>query len=381
MNILMLSCMFMPEVYGGAEKQCLRQAKALKERGHDVTILTAKTKDSTLLSEEMDGIPILRHNTIAQPDLLGRWSFFSLLWVIKIIKFALQNKGRFDVVHCHQGKFGIVIGAILSHIWGVPFLVKIGNSESEMDIKALAKKKFIGPKLLSYALSRKPHFIAISKVIAQNLSDFGIPSEQIHVITNGVMPLKGEYKELNPEKIKLFWHGRFEQIKNIPLLIETFVLTLKTHSNIELNLVGDGTLENILKTRVEEVGIAHKVNFIAPPENILETISDFDIFVNSSKAEGMSNSMLEAMALGKLLISTPVSGTDEIIDNGKGGYISPNHTREGLSEALSKGLTLAQKKGQWQKVYDYNVQKRHNVFDMSTIATEIEALYTEVLGK
>lgn len=377
MKILMLSCMFMPEVYGGAEKQCLRQSKALKSIGHDVTILTAKTQANTALSEEIEGIRVIRHNTIHQPDLLGRWSLFSLFWALQVLLFALKNKGKFDVVHCHQGKFGLVMGALLAHVWHVPLFVKIGNSERDLDIIALQNKKIIGKPLLNYALKRKPIFIAISTVIAKNLSDFGIPKKQIKVITNGVMPQQKPFKPLDDKNIQLFWHGRFEAIKNLPLLLESFAESLKTHPHLTLNLIGSGSDESLLKNRAEEMGLAHKIHFIKPPQDqdIFESISSFDIFVNSSKAEGMSNSMLEAMALGKMMISTPVSGTHEIIDTGKNGYIAENHTKEALSKAICKGIHLAQQSGMWKNTYNYNIHKTSHVFDMASIATEVEKLY------
>lgn len=378
MNILMISAMFMPEVYGGAEQQTLKQAKALQKRGHNVTILTAKTQEGTLLEEDMSGVRVIRHNTYKQPDLLGRWIFFSFVWIFKTFLFAMKNKGQFDIVHCHQGKFGIFIGALISKIWSVPQLVKIGNSQEDLDIIALQKKKFVGPLFLNFALKNKPTFMSISKVIAQNLADFGIARKQVKVITNGVNTIESDFIQPDSKNIKFFWHGRFEAIKNLHLMIEGFSLALKENQNISLNLIGDGSLEQSLKIRSEELGIAHKVKFIKPPKDIHKTINEMDIFINTSNSEGMSNSMLEAMALGKAIISTPVSGTDEIIDNGKNGFIMKNHTDTEVVKAIQDVLKLTQTKNGFKAVFRYNKEKTESQFSIDSIAKKIEDLYKKL---
>jgi glycosyltransferase involved in cell wall biosynthesis len=338
LRLLMVTCQFMPEVYGGAEQQCLRQAVALQARGHKVTILTSRSRDETPGSEVMEGVPVIRHQTLLPPDLLGRYLPFSLLWVAKLVWFALRHREQFDVVHCHQGKFGVFGGAVVSRILGVPQVVKIGNSAPYMDLQALARKKVVGPLCLKFALANRPTFVAISSQIVKDLRDFGIPAKQIEMIVNTAVPVASEPAPLDTKQPKLFWHGRFEAIKNLPLLLQGVALATKKIPGLQLYLVGSGSREAMLREQAKELGIAKNVFFVAPPKKVGETIAQYDIFANTSFAEGMSNSMLEAMALGKALLTTPVSGAAEIITEGKNGFVveaTPAAVAEGIERTVA----------------------------------------------
>ncbi len=377
MKILMLTCMFMPEVYGGAEQQCFRQSKTLAARGHDVTILTARTKLSSPAREIIDGVNIRRQWTVKQPDLLGRYVLFSFLWIAQIIFFALRHRGQFEIIHCHQGKFGLYIGSLLAKMMHIPHIVKIGNSGEALDIRALGRKKLFGSYFLKKSLARAPHFVAISQQIVQDLNNFGISHHQIHKITNGATSLSPVYHPPSSKDIHFFWHGRFEPIKNLSLMLEGFSIARKINPHIKLALIGDGTEEEKLKALVIEMNLSEHVHFARPPENILDVISAHDIFINSSDAEGMSNSMLEALALGKAIISTPVSGTAEIIDEGKNGYIMRGHTARDVAQAITQITPLFADNS--EEIFNYSIKKATEEFALEHLAEKYERLYEKLI--
>lgn len=366
----------MPEVYGGAEQQTFRQAKALSALGHEVTILTARSSLSSPARERWDGVKVRRHWTIAPPDKLGRWVFFSAIWIVQIVIFAIQHRNEYDIIHCHQGKFGICIAAILGRIWKVPLCVKIGNSGDALDIRALSRKRVFGRVSLAFALKQYPVFIAISERIAKDLKDFGIDDGHIVNITNGIAPIELPAWRGNSEIMNFFSHGRFESIKNIPLMLRAFAKLHTIYPTTRLTLIGSGSQETALRALTKDLQIKHAVTFLEPTDAILDTIASYDIYVNSSDAEGMSNAMLEALASGKALVSTPVSGTAEIIDDGKNGYVAQDHSIDALCSAMERTLHLVQQEG--ESVYQYSTKKAKTEFASDKIAVQIDALYKDL---
>jgi glycosyltransferase involved in cell wall biosynthesis len=376
MQILMLSCEFMPETYGGAEQQCLKQSVELARRGHDVMVVTSRKNWQVPAREMVSGVEVRRFITFSAPDLLGRHIAATLLWVVQVALFAARNKRRFDIVHCHQGKFGIYMGTIAARILGVPKIVKIGNSGEFLDLKSLRRKKVVGPYFLNHALRHKPLFVAISSMIAKDLREFGIAEVQIVQIVNGVIPVKAEFTQPNKEALQFFWHGRFEAIKNLTLMLDSFAIACAKNPRIHLNLIGDGRMKNELAQRAMRLGIAKRVHFKPPSTEILQEISKYDVFINTSHAEGLSNSMLEAMACGKIIISTPVSGASEIIDEGKNGFVIRDYTTKAIAEVVLHVAELTSE--DVENMFLHNIKKTRDQFDIVKVIDQYEELYKKL---
>lgn len=376
MRILMLSCAFMPETYGGAEQQCLKQSLELVKRGHEVTVVTSRNSRKVCARESIGGVAVRRFLTGRAPDLLGRYLFATILWIIQIVLFVVRNRQRFDLVHCHQGKFGIYMGAVAARILDVPQVVKIGNSREFLDLECLRRKRIVGPFFLKYALRRKPTFIAISSMIAQDLRDFGIADSQIVQILNGVVPVEAEFKKPDSQALHLFWHGRFEAIKNLMLMLDGFAIASRKNPNIHLNLIGEGSLGGELARRAESLGIADRLHIHPSSKAILKEISKFDVFINTSHAEGLSNSMLEAMACGKIILSTPVSGAAEIIDEGKNGFVIDDYSGNAIAKAVLRAANMTPEK--MEEMFRHSLKKTQDEFDIGKVVDQYEKLYLEL---
>lgn len=376
MQILMLSCEFMPETYGGAEQQCLKQSMELVKRGHDVLVVTSRKSWRVPAREVLGGVEVRRFMTFFAPDLLGRYLAATLLWILQTTLFAARNRHRFDIVHCHQGKFGIYMGAVIARILQVPQIVKMGNSREFFDLKSLRRKKVVGPYFLNYALRNKPVCVAISSMIAEDLREFGIAESNIVQIVNGVIPLRTDFKQPDKKAIQFFWHGRLEAIKNLTLMIDGFALACAQNPYIHLNLIGNGRMKQDLISRAVSLGISDRVHFHPSSQEILGEISKYDVFINTSHAEGLSNSMLEAMACGKIIISTPVSGAAEIIDEGKNGFVIRDYTEEAIAEVVLRVADIAPEN--MKEMFVHNIRKTHNDFDIVKVIDQYETLYSKL---
>ena len=147
-------------------------------------------------------------------------------------------------------------------------------------------------------------------------------------------PYTGERKK------KIVAVGRLNYQKNHRLLLEAFADFNKGYPDYELMIYGQGELLEELTIYSETLQISKQVQFAGFSQKILQEISDAAMYVLSSDFEGVSNSLMEAMAIGIPVISTdcPIGGSAELIEPMKNGILVPVKDRLALAEAM---ITLA----------------------------------------
>lgn len=379
MNVLMLTCQYMPDVYGGAEKQCWRLSKALVRQGINIRLLTSAQKKAAHFK---DDLPVSRIYTAKAPDLLGRWFVFSSYWFLRVIVWGVINRKRYDLVHCHQGKFGGFVGCFLASLLKKPVLIKVGNSEQDMDFLCLRRKFLFGPLLFRFILHKQPYVIAISQVIARNLEQVGF--KNIIRIPNGIDVDEWMISEtiaehcpvssMDSAMIHLFYHGRIEKIKRVHLLVQA--MDLLKHLPIHLHIVGDGEELSHIKKRVKDFDLQQRISLHGRVDNVLAHISDWDIFVNASQSEGFSNSLLEALFLGKIMVSTDVSGCREAIESGVNGFIAASDSPTAIASAIEAAIEL--RSTAIKKAQQESKRKVTEVFDINLVAKRYIQLYEEI---
>lgn len=130
--------------------------------------------------------------------------------------------------------------------------------------------------------------------------------------------------------------GRLEPQKNHKLLLQAYARFAQSYPEYRLVLYGKGYLEQELKALAQELQIADKVLFAGFASDIREKIQNAAMYVLSSDYEGISNSLMEAMALGLPVISTdcPIGGSKMLIRNKENGLLTPVGDAEVFTEAM-----------------------------------------------
>jgi glycosyltransferase involved in cell wall biosynthesis len=130
---------------------------------------------------------------------------------------------------------------------------------------------------------------------------------------------------IGERKKELVTFSRIEKQKNLRLMIDAFALLNKDYPEYILSIYGDGREKQELINYAKRINISSKVNFYGFTSNIHSEIIDKTMFVSSSDYEGISNSMIEAMAIGLPCIVTdcPCGGARMMIDNGINGILVP----------------------------------------------------------
>lgn len=153
-------------------------------------------------------------------------------------------------------------------------------------------------------------------------------------------PLKDDlpdrYEGIRRKEIVTF--ARLEPQKNFPLLIDAFKLLLHHHPDYQLSIYGKGSSEEMLRQKVIHDGLADKVVFYGFAPDVHERIRDCAMFVLPSDYEGLSNAMLEAMAIGLPCICTdcPPGGAKLFINSGVNGFLTPVRDRESLFSMMDR---------------------------------------------
>lgn len=153
-------------------------------------------------------------------------------------------------------------------------------------------------------------------------------------------PLKPNlpYKYLGQRKKKVVTFCRLNSQKNLPMLIKAFHEFSKTHSDYSLSIYGDGEEKSNIENLVKQYNLTSKVSIFKSCDNIHDLVIDSAMFVLPSNYEGLSNSMLEALAIGLPTICTdcPCGGARMIIETEKNGLLIPVGDTNALIKAMSK---------------------------------------------
>ncbi|MBQ8762695.1 MAG: glycosyltransferase [Clostridia bacterium] len=149
-------------------------------------------------------------------------------------------------------------------------------------------------------------------------------------------PYQGERKK------RIVNFCRISAQKNLIMLAEAFSMLHKDYPEFELDIIGDcvgndaeGYIEKVTE-RIKQLGCEESVRILPARRDIHDYIKDYAMFVSSSDFEGMSNSMLEAMAIGLPVVCTdcPAGGARAVIKNGENGLLVPVGDAQKTYEAM-----------------------------------------------
>jgi glycosyltransferase involved in cell wall biosynthesis len=198
---------------------------------------------------------------------------------------------------------------------------------------------FLG-NLLARLVLRVDAFVAISDEIRDGLLRDDVPSEQIHNISNFIDP-EIFYPPALDEKVRLkakfgyaenpllLFAGRLVPRKGVEYLLEAWQEVCPYFQEARLLLLGDGPLLKHLKETAFRLDIEGTCRFAGRVDNVAEYLRAADIFVLPSLQEGLSNSLLEAMATRLPVVATRIGGVVDVIRDGENGLlVAPSSGRE-----------------------------------------------------
>lgn len=130
--------------------------------------------------------------------------------------------------------------------------------------------------------------------------------------------------------------GRLVHLKGHHDLLEAWPKVLEDHPNAHLIIVGDGSERQALETHIKRLGIDDIVHLIGWRNDIPELLNLFDVFAFPSHVEGLPGALLEAMCAGRPIVTTPVGGSTELIEDGEQGLHVPPRDPVALAQAITR---------------------------------------------
>jgi sugar transferase (PEP-CTERM/EpsH1 system associated) len=192
------------------------------------------------------------------------------------------------------------------------------------------------------------HFVAVSRDLGRWLrEDVRVPAAKVSTIYNGVDLARfsgssrleaRETLGLSPETPVVCTVGRLDPVKDQAGLVRAFAGLLSVHPEAVLLIAGDGPCRDDLTRVVAELGVARNVRLLGECRDVPSVLAATNLFVLPSIAEGMSNTLLEAMAAGLPVVATRVGGNPELVDDGVTGRLVPSRDPAALREAMAAYL-------------------------------------------
>lgn len=352
-------CIFIETYYpmmGGGESQAQLLAEGLITHGHSVTVLTRRSDASLKNHERYGEVDVYRLAPVGAGQ-LKKWGL-----VFSSIPALFRLRDQFDLIFVSGYRIVGLTAVLIAKCLRKPVVLK-ADSQGEMsgDFFENGLKKFgISHKsfwfqwflrIRNSVLKRADAFSAVSSEIASEWISSGIPSEKIHLIPNGVnmkqfSPVEPAEKLALRKKLKLaedatiaIYTGRLVSYKGLLMLVKVWNDIRRKHENLLLVLAGTGGLdihncEEELREYVKFNGLEKDILFTGAVKNVPDYLQASDLFVFPTENEAFGASLLEAMACGLPVISTPVGAIKVMISNGENGFLIEPANALQLFEAL-----------------------------------------------
>ena len=246
-----------------------------------------------------------------------------------------------DIVHTRNlGTIEYVIPAMLA---GVKHRIHGEHGRDMSDIDGTNKKYHLLRRFYNIFLHR---FVALSKDLEQWLLNIvEINPKKVVQLYNGVdlsrfkqinqqNKIRTEFPIIKVDDILIGTVGRLQAEKNQTTLINAFSLVFEKFRNIKLVLIGDGPDRQSLESLVHDKGLTEHVIFTGARNDIPELLAELDIFVLPSKGEGISNTILEAMASGLPVVATNVGGNPELVERNVTGQLVSSGDASEMAKAI-----------------------------------------------
>ncbi|HYR51629.1 MAG TPA: glycosyltransferase [Candidatus Dormibacteraeota bacterium] len=245
--------------------------------------------------------------------------------VTKLIR--LFRRVRPHIVHSHNWPT-FLYTVIAARLAGVPVLVHGEHGyEDQLEIgRRLATKRFLSRRVTQLATVS----LDLERVLIER---WNVPPERVLCVPNGVdldrfrvtpnLEALRDELGLGPGHPVVIGIGRFGPVKDFQTLIRGFARVHSLRPEARLLLVGWGDDHVELEELAESLGVRSAVIFTGSRHDVPELLSLSDVYVNSSLFEGMSNTILEAMASARPVVATSVGGNPELVRDGETGFLFP----------------------------------------------------------
>lgn len=295
--------------------------------------------------------------------------------IVLKVKYYPVLYHRPDIFHLQWAK------SIEDWIWVQEFGIKLVLSlrGAHINYSPIADEKL--KKTYEHYFPFVDGFHAVSKDIAIESTKYGADLEKIKVVYSGLDLNKLQYRNkenTTQNTLKIISVGRSHWKKGYTYALDVCATLQDRGIDFQYTIIGIDKEEELLFQR-NQLNLKEKVVFKnnMPFEEVKNEIQSADILLLPSTEEGIANVVLEAMALGTLVVSTNCGGMEEVLQDGINGYVVPVRDPEAIVKALEKAMRLSQQE------YQIMTEKARQIIESqhteALMVSNMNALYTKVL--
>jgi 1,2-diacylglycerol 3-alpha-glucosyltransferase len=365
----------------GVVVSTLRFGKLLRERGHNVIFIAARSKEHKDHSQH-DDIKAFRYRSFPVPK-SGGWNLaFPTVHELK----KVFKEEKIDVVHVILPMSGAIIAIKAAKALGIKI---VAHSHSQPENLFMDMPKIIQPLLsdlwnmyLTWIYGKSEILIYPTEMARSLLDKLNKKNHPSVVISNGINLADFQPKEIwdfyarfgIPEnKVKLLFVGRLFPEKSIDTLIKAMPRIIKVHENTHLMIVGGGHQREKLEKLAKNLRISEYITFLGlvSEEDKIHAYNGSDIFILPSLAELEGMVVLEAMACGKPIIvsDAKMSASRYFVDGN--GFLFKAKDHEDLANQALKLITNEELR---KKLGEVSLEKSKS-YDIHASVDLLEAVY------
>jgi sugar transferase (PEP-CTERM/EpsH1 system associated) len=276
---------------------------------------------------------------------------------------------RPQVVHSHNLSSNF-FGAVAGRLARVPLVLhtKHGRGWYPHGLRHLAMSRF-ACWLDDYLIPVSEDSAACARQIER------VPAAKLRVIRNGIDLSQFPVAARRPDAAaswRVIHVARLNLIKDQPTLLRAARLIADVEPRFHLDIVGDGEARQELQALHLELGLADHVYFLGMRDDVAALLGTADLFVLSSTSEGISLTLLEAMAAGLPVVATDVGGNREVVVAGETGLLVLPSSPPALAEAM---LTLLRDPARSWQMGAAGRRRAEEEFDLRRVVARYEELY------
>lgn len=349
MRVLLLNPEF-PPIGGGGANACYHILRHMEGQPNvQVTVVTSSETERFYRQKVAENVEV--HRLPLRKESLHYWKQSEVLvWIWRAWRYSLtlSREQPFDLCHAF---FGFPSGAI-SYVMRrrLPYIVSLRGSDVP-GFNERFRGQYIPLLYLFRRIWRKAEAVVANSEGLRDLALRTDASREIGVIPNGIdtrefRPHAGADAdegagEHEPETFTIMSVCRFVGRKGIPYLLRAMPEIVAAVPHARLRIVGEGERREEWEGIVRELGMESCVEFPGhvPHDRLAEVLNSADVFVLPSLYEGMSNTLLEAIACGLPVVVTDTGGTRELVSGN--GIVVPQRNPGAIAEAVRRIATDA----------------------------------------
>ena len=327
--------------FGGAERQIQVMSRGLMAGGWPVQVITRRHGFDHLRGlprcDTVDGIPIYRLYS------RGRSPIGAFLYILSGLWHLIWH-GRQGIFHAHDvGSPGWLAVAARYLLQG-RCVIKL---RTDRRIYEEQRRSWFAHWRFSMLLCLTDLIVVVNRDVKDMLLSWGISAKKVLLIPNSVdigsfYPSPTADKsavraklDMAPEKTTVLDVGRLERVKGVDVLLRAWaLLPVAARLRSQLVLVGDGSERDLLNGIIDSLEINESVTLVGERSSVLEYYWSADIFILPSRAEGLSNALIEAMACELPVIVSNVGGSLDVVRDGENGAIFESEDQDGLAQKI-----------------------------------------------